>query len=34
MPITEAVYRVIHEGHDPRQAVENLLARAPRDEAS
>ena len=29
MPITEAVYRVVHEGHDPRAAVEALLARTP-----
>lgn len=33
MPITEAVFRVIHEGHDPRAAVEALLARTPREEA-
>jgi glycerol-3-phosphate dehydrogenase (NAD(P)+) len=33
MPITEAVYRVIHEGHDPREAVEALLARTPGEEA-
>jgi glycerol-3-phosphate dehydrogenase (NAD(P)+) len=32
MPITEAVYRVVHEGADPRRAVEELLSRAPRGE--
>jgi len=33
MPITEQVDRVLHDGQDPRRAVENLLARAPKAEA-
>ena len=32
MPITEQVYRVVHEGVDPRLAVEALLQREPRAE--
>lgn len=33
MPITEQVDRVLHQGCDPRQAVETLLARQPKAEA-
>lgn len=33
MPITEQVDRVLHQGCDPRQAVEILLAREPKAEA-
>ncbi len=32
MPISEQVYRVIHEGLDPREAVHNLMERAIRSE--
>ncbi len=32
MPITEVTYRVLFEGLDPRQAVAELLGRAPRPE--
>ena len=32
MPISEQVYRVLHEGLPPRQAVQNLLARESRPE--
>jgi glycerol-3-phosphate dehydrogenase (NAD(P)+) len=32
MPISEQVYRVLHEGLPPRQAVQNLLAREIRSE--
>ena len=28
MPITEQVYKVIHEGHSPQQAVQDLMERA------
>lgn len=33
MPITEQVDRVLHQGQNPRRAVEMLLARDPRPEA-
>ncbi len=32
MPITEEVYKVIHKGLDPRQAVRSLLDRPPKPE--
>ena len=32
MPITEQVYQVLHQGQDPRRAVEILLARDPKPE--
>ncbi len=32
MPVCEAVARLLFEGADPRAAVSNLMARAPRDE--
>ncbi len=32
MPITEEVYRVLYENKDPRQAVQDLMLRAPRGE--
>lgn len=32
MPITEQVYRVVHQGHDPQSAVRDLLGRDPRAE--
>ncbi len=32
MPITEQVYRVLHQGHDPKSAVRDLLARDPKAE--
>ncbi len=32
MPITEQVYQVLHEGKPPRQAVDDLLSRHPREE--
>jgi len=32
MPITEQVYRVVHQGHDPRGAVRDLLGRDPKTE--
>jgi glycerol-3-phosphate dehydrogenase (NAD(P)+) len=32
MPIVEAVYAMLHEGLDPRSAVEQLMLRAPRPE--
>lgn len=32
VPITEEVYAVIHEGKDPRRAVEDLMAREPKPE--
>ena len=32
MPISEQVYRVLHEGLPPRQAVQNLLSRESRSE--
>lgn len=32
MPITAEVYRVLYEGKDPRQAVDDLMLRSPRDE--
>jgi len=32
MPITQATYRVLFEGLDPRQAVTELLGRAPQSE--
>ncbi|MCF7818394.1 MAG: NAD(P)-dependent glycerol-3-phosphate dehydrogenase, partial [Kiritimatiellales bacterium] len=33
VPITEQVNAVVHEGKDPRQAVMDLMARAPKPEA-
>lgn len=32
MPITEHVYRVLHEGENPRQALSALMQRAPKSE--
>ncbi len=32
MPITEQVYRIVHQGHDPKRAVQDLLQRDPRAE--
>jgi glycerol-3-phosphate dehydrogenase (NAD(P)+) len=32
MPISEAVYRVLYEGYDPRQAVVELMTRSPKPE--
>ncbi len=32
MPITNQVYRVLYEGHDPKDAVGELLMRPPRQE--
>lgn len=32
MPITTEVYRVLHQGRDPKQAVQALLAREPKAE--
>ncbi len=32
MPITEQTYRVLHEGLDPREAVQNLLSREAKSE--
>ncbi len=32
MPITNQVYRVLYEGHDPKAAVGELLMRPPRQE--
>lgn len=32
MPITEQVYQIVHQGHDPNQAVQDLLRRGPRAE--
>ena len=32
MPITEQVYRIVHQGHDPKRAVQDLLRRNPRAE--
>jgi glycerol-3-phosphate dehydrogenase (NAD(P)+) len=32
MPISEQVYRVLHEGLSPRQAVQNLMTRELRQE--
>ncbi len=32
MPITEATYRVLYEGLDPRQAIVELMAREPKNE--
>ena len=32
MPITEQTYRVLYEGLDPREAVQNLLSRQARPE--
>jgi glycerol-3-phosphate dehydrogenase (NAD(P)+) len=32
VPITEEVYAVIHEGKNPREAVEALLERDPKPE--
>lgn len=32
MPITEQIYRVLYEGLEPGQAVQNLLGRAPKAE--
>ena len=32
MPITNQVFRVLHEGHDPKDAVKELLMRPPRQE--
>jgi glycerol-3-phosphate dehydrogenase (NAD(P)+) len=33
MPITAQVYRVLHQGLDPREAVQELLEREPKPEA-
>jgi glycerol-3-phosphate dehydrogenase (NAD(P)+) len=33
MPIAQEVYRVLYEGHDPHQAVSELLARDPKVES-
>lgn len=32
MPITEQVYRILHQGHDPSRAVRDLLQRDPKAE--
>ena len=34
MPITEQVYRIVHQGHDPKSAVRDLLRRDPKSEQS
>ena len=34
MPISEQVYRIIHEGQDPNQSVKNLLSREQKHETS
>jgi glycerol-3-phosphate dehydrogenase (NAD(P)+) len=33
MPITEQTYKVLYEGLDPREAVQNLLAREQKSES-
>ncbi|ETI69160.1 NAD(P)H-dependent glycerol-3-phosphate dehydrogenase [Neobacillus vireti LMG 21834] len=32
MPITNAIYEVVHNGHDPRDAVDALMTRTGKDE--
>jgi glycerol-3-phosphate dehydrogenase (NAD(P)+) len=32
MPITTAVYQVLYEGKDPRDAVNDLMLRSPKKE--
>jgi glycerol-3-phosphate dehydrogenase (NAD(P)+) len=34
MPLTQATYRVLFQGLDPREAVAGLMGRAPRPEWS
>jgi len=32
MPITEQVYKVLYEDHDPRTAILELMSREPKEE--
>ena len=34
MPITEQVYKIVHQNHDPATAVQSLLQRNPKAEST